>query len=262
MSSDKELRIGLQRVMRGEVCHFGFLKGVKDHPHSLTLSRKKLAGPAVQALQAESGNKIKPIIGRVRFDKEEKLVIFETRGAPGPLKLLLRDVVRLHKLPLRKFDVRRLESPGTDDEPEDLGAAGDTAPNGRGAQVVFTQARLAWDAARKHAHEQIAKLKTAIREVYSDEPNFEDVVASLGALDDVLSRLDERFIDQLDEALNATDEDGRRQRLADARVCLGEYRQFLTGDPLAQALDANPFVPLTLQQRLLETIELLDAKLP
>ncbi|MBL8800008.1 MAG: hypothetical protein JNM56_39360 [Planctomycetia bacterium] len=262
MSSDKELRIGLQRVMRGEVCHFGFLKGAKDHPHSLTLSRKKLAGPAVQALQTESGNKIKPIIGRVRFDKEEKLVIFETRGAPGPLKLLLRDVVRLHKLPLRKFDVRRLESPGTDDDGEEPTIAGEGSTNGRGAQVVFTQARLAWDAARKHAHEQIARLKTAIREVYAEEPNFENVVASLGALDDVLARLDERFIDKLDEALNEAEEEGRQQRLTEARTCLGDYRKFLTDDPLVQALDANPFVPLTLQQRLLETIELLDAKLP
>jgi hypothetical protein len=129
-----------------------------------------------------------------------------------------------------------------------------------GKQVVFTQSRLAWDAARKKAHDEIEKLKDSIRVVYRGEDDFTQVEASLAKLDEVLRRLDERLITKLDEALNAGPEE--RPRLnGEARKLVQDYKAYLTSDELVQSLDNNPFVPLTVHKTLLTTVSVLEKKL-
>lgn len=112
--------------------------------------------------------------------------------------------------------------------------------------VVFTQSRLAWDKTRKLVQAELRKLELAVLEQSRDEPDFDAIAANTQALYQVLEVLDERLIDKLDEALNATLEADRRARQDEAREIVDEYMDYIRADEFLQAIDDNDFVDVAI----------------
>jgi hypothetical protein len=387
--ADGDVKKELLTVKGGKTRHFGFLKAGKTKLHGLVITPKRIAGPVIVELQQASGNTSKPLIGTVRFDRGEGLLLFEMDASPpGWLKSALKEAATQQGASLGQYDVRRYpddqpppvvegtgpvpvaavpapptppkQPPSPQPQPKATapapppppppsppppaadGAAqalkarmGRLAPDlnqvltrktprvaevqglygnlrdavGRkdyasgltvldrleplvkaelaapppapppppqppapppatqtvapptGKKVIFTQSRLVWDAARKKAHAEIERLKEAIKKVYAQDEQYADVVAGLVNLDDVLAKLDTRLIDKLDEALNAATPEDRQARVREAQALLQQYKAYLTGNPLALALDNNPFTPLVACKNLLNAVLLLEKKL-
>ena len=112
--------------------------------------------------------------------------------------------------------------------------------------VVFTQSRLAWDKTRKLVQAELRKLELAVKDQSRDEPDYETIAANTQVIYQVLDFLDERLIDKLDEALNATLEDERRARQDEAREIIDEYLDYIRTDDMLQAIDDNGFVDVAI----------------
>jgi hypothetical protein len=357
--ADGDVKKELLTVKGGKTRHFGFLKAGKTRLHGLVITPKRIAGPVIVELQQASGNTSKPLIGTVRFDRGEGLLLFEMDASPpGWLKSALKEAATQQGASLGQYDVRQYPAgqappvvegsaavvapPATAPDPtppppppppppadgaaqilkarmarlgpdlnqvlarktprlaevqalygnlraavggkdfaaglavldqleplvrSELTAAPAAAPSAadgagdKGKNVIFTQSRLAWDAARKKAHAEIERLKGAIKAVYAAEEDYADVVANLVKLDDVLVNLDARLGDKLDEALNAADPAVRQRCNGEALALLGQYKAYLTSNPMVQVLDDNPFTPLTVHKTLLNTVLVLEKKL-
>ncbi|MBL8799915.1 MAG: hypothetical protein JNM56_38895 [Planctomycetia bacterium] len=144
MSTPQELRQEVKFVKGGRVRYFGFLKGLNGKPHGLTISRKKIAGPLLQALQQETGNKARPVVGVVRYVQDEGQFVFEVQVSPSPIKSLLKVVVRNLKLPITRFDVRKVEELASEELIEhDASGDGTTGePAGTGTESMPTKEAL------------------------------------------------------------------------------------------------------------------------
>ena len=70
----------------------------------------------------------------------------------------------------------------------------------------------------------------------------------------MLESLDESLADKLDEATNTEDPEQRSRRVGEAREIIERYGAFLANDPIIADLDANPFVPLAIQQTVATTL--------
>ena len=112
--------------------------------------------------------------------------------------------------------------------------------------MVFTQSRLAWDKTRKLVQAELRKLELAVKDQSRDEPDYETIAANTQVIYQVLDFLDERLIDKLDEALNATLEDERRARQDEAREIIDEYLDYIRTDDMLQAIDDNGFVDVAI----------------
>lgn len=127
-----------------------------------------------------------------------------------------------------------------------------------GGAVTYAKSRLAWLAARKKVESEIEKLRSAILTTYQDdgiapdlERAYQDRVAP------ILAGLDERLADKLDEATNATDPAQRAKLVAEAQAIMKDYETFLASESIIADLDANPFVPLSIQQTITATLSTL-----
>jgi hypothetical protein len=124
-----------------------------------------------------------------------------------------------------------------------------------GNAVTYAKSRLAWLAARKKVESEIEKLRGAIVAAYQDDgiaPDLEKAYQLRVA--PVLAGLDERLADKLDEATNATDPAVRTELIAQAKQIMAEYQAFLASEKIIADLDANPFVPLSIQQTITATL--------
>lgn len=132
-----------------------------------------------------------------------------------------------------------------------------TVPVGTG--VAFQKMRLLWDGTRKNLMDQLKKLEATIVEMSAEEEDAEEIRANVTRVEDSLATLDERLSDALDDLYNAGGADaGLKQAARD--IALG-YQSFVTGDPLMQELDKNPFVPLDARARLDATLTSMISRL-
>lgn len=127
-----------------------------------------------------------------------------------------------------------------------LGPAAPPPKAASAPSVVFTQSRLAWDKTRKLVQAELRKLELAVQDQSRDEPDYETIAANTRVIYQVLDFLDERLIDKLDEALNATLEDERRARQDEAREIIDEYLDYIRTDELLQAVDDNGFIDVAI----------------
>jgi hypothetical protein len=116
------------------------------------------------------------------------------------------------------------------------------------SNVVFTQTRLVWDAARKRIQAELNALVKSIHDTVKklnenadaeEEVDPAELQKGIGKLQMILEKLDERLIDRLDEALNAADPKIRQAKHQEAKGIVSEYLAYVSSDPLMAIIDDN-----------------------
>ena len=130
-----------------------------------------------------------------------------------------------------------------------------------GAKVVFQQTRLSWDTTRKQVQAELKKLEDSVLAETKGEPDSEQIAQNSKVLYSVLDRLDERLIDKLDDALNASTPEARAGFNQDARKIVGEYIAYVKSDELLRDIDDNGFVDIKLSSMLTERLNAMAAQL-
>ena len=95
----------------------------------------------------------------------------------------------------------RPDVPASEPEP---GGSASSVQEKKGEKVLFAQARLKWEVTRKQARAEVEKFAAALRAEFQREPDFTAIEASIQKFAGLLEGLDERLLDKLDEAYNAT----------------------------------------------------------
>ena len=123
-----------------------------------------------------------------------------------------------------------------------------TATKGPDPKVAFAQARLRYEAGRKHVRAEVEKLAGAMREFFAREPDFTAISNAIEAFDGIRDLLDERLIDELDAGYSAGSEFAVTEARAKAQAVIAEYQEFLSANArLLNGMDSNPFVPVSVE---------------
>lgn len=161
--------------------------------------------------------------------------------------------------------IERLLTSGGEHKANPAGApAGDTngseAPKGErvSPQVAFTQTRLAWDRTRKFVQEELRRLERAIIDAFEDDAVGPAIAAGTRKLYRILDTLDERLIDKLDDALNASDLEQRASLHRDARAVVSQYLEFLEKDALMADIDDNGFIETSIRSTVEQRLRAID----
>lgn len=125
-----------------------------------------------------------------------------------------------------------------------------TVPN-----IAFTKARLAWDQTRKKIQGELKSLEKAILDVCKEEPDFQQIADGTKRLHEIMETLDESLLDQLDEALNASEDKERQEHYRAAREIIDDYVDFVEEDDLLQDIDDNGFVSTKIRSELLKRLK-------
>ncbi|MBL8797297.1 MAG: hypothetical protein JNM56_25570 [Planctomycetia bacterium] len=257
------------------------LKGGSDG--ALLLSRKKGTANDIKVLKEKCHG---TAVVRGRCYSEEGKLVFETAKPPASATKVLKLILHRETGLTLPIETRMAKGPD-DDEPEvtdgepQEGApeTGDEvvpeekkqpAPIKKGTNIIFTQARLVWDATRKSVQSQLQGLEKQIITVckqINDDPNapqeidLDALTSQVKTIYTILDRLDQRLIDKLDDALNASDPAQREELHREAKGILDEYEKYVTDDPLFNAIDNNGFMPTTLRKSVLAAVQGLASKL-
>jgi len=148
-----------------------------------------------------------------------------------------------------------LAADAADPEGEPAGAGGPTT------FVGYAKARLAWLDTRKQVAAELQRLEKAILQAYAGTSSLGAVQTATRSLDEVLTILDERLADKLDEGLNAADPAARQAIHRQAAEIIGRYQRFIRTSPLMRQVDDNPFVAVNVQERLSTTLDDLERQL-
>jgi len=132
---------------------------------------------------------------------------------------------------------------------------------GKGKNVLYTQARLAWDNARKRVRQELEQVEAAIVARYQGEPTQGEAKSKAAKLFGILDSLDERLLGKLDEAYNADTDEKVAGFRKEAAAITAEYLAFANSDPLVNALDKNAFAPVPVKAGLVETLNQLSSQL-
>lgn len=127
--------------------------------------------------------------------------------------------------------------------------------------VGYAKARLAWLDTRKQVAAELQRLERAILQAYAGSSSLGAVQTATRSLDEVLTILDERLADKLDEGLNAADPAARQAIHRQAAEIIGRYQRFIRTSPLMRQVDDNPFVAVNVQERLSTTLDDLERQL-
>ena len=101
-------------------------------------------------------------------------------------------------------------------------------------------ARLQWGTVLRTSRARIEALKPLVREVYAHRPEVsQQVEKSLKKLDGVISLLEGRLYDELDDVVNAETERERSRCITEARQTALDFLDFAAKDPVAAAIDNN-----------------------
>jgi hypothetical protein len=126
-------------------------------------------------------------------------------------------------------------------------AAATARPNG--AAVRLTKGLLLWNNTRGYVSRQIKTLQQAILADMQDEPDFDDIKANLGNLEEMLEVLDDSLADKLGE-LHATADPARKAVLSgEARAIVTRFQQYVANDGLVNEIDDNGFVSLDIKPK-------------
>jgi hypothetical protein len=120
---------------------------------------------------------------------------------------------------------------------------------------TFTKARSIWVATRQKVQQELDKLGAELGKTYAEEPVAGQVKTAYQAKrDDLLRRVDGDLLPAI-EALVANADPTRRDALVEqARTVAKELQTMVDADPLVDALDDNPFVPLSLHKTLMTSL--------
>lgn len=122
-----------------------------------------------------------------------------------------------------------------------------------GPGIDYKISLLNWEKAQNQVRSELQKLAEAILRDFAEEPKLPEIKASLKKLDQVLSGFDERLRDKLDEALNAPL--AKRPQLHEqALEILDEYLDYVDSDVFIEAIDSNPFTPVSVRAPLDKTL--------
>jgi hypothetical protein len=134
-------------------------------------------------------------------------------------------------------------------------AAADTAAR----NAVNAKARLAWVATRQKVDGGLGKLHDAFTNAFKGHPAEGDVTKAFRTrVDTVLDTLDEGLAHRLDAVNSATDPGLRGKLVQEAHALIGQYSKHIASDPTIAALDKNPFVSLSIQKTMTDTLSALS----
>lgn len=108
-----------------------------------------------------------------------------------------------------------------------------------GGTLAYRKALLAFAQAKTRVASQLSDLNDAIVQTLPAEADLADQVSA------DLTALNEEIADAVDAAMNATGGGDAR-----TRALMEAYVERLESDPLIDHVDANPFVPVTIQATL------------
>ena len=129
------------------------------------------------------------------------------------------------------------------------------------AAGTYDKSGQAWMAARKSVEDGLGRLRSSILTAYKGEPFAGEIEAKFDErTKPVLASFDLRLADTLGEVAKATDQAKRAQLIGQAHDLIDGYRAF-AADPLIGDLDANPFVPLTMQATVGKVLDVVDREL-
>src|SRR5262249_29287219 len=131
--NDTVLKAEIDRVKKGAVRNFGFVKAKQGKKHGLAVAPKPISGPLLLELADETGNNTKPIFGHLRYDPTEKKFILETKATPSSLLSPLKEMVQARHLPMPEIDVRhneKLDEKRDFSPPKDGTGDGSAPPDG------------------------------------------------------------------------------------------------------------------------------------
>ncbi len=110
--------------------------------------------------------------------------------------------------------------------------------------VKLGVARAEWPKVHGAAHTALDTLKSKMRKLYAPYPKeAAQLDLAVAQIDRVLSTLDDRLKEQLDDVYNAQNEDAREITIDRVRGTVVEFRNFVETDPVAVAIDGNSFTP-------------------
>jgi hypothetical protein len=141
------------------------------------------------------------------------------------------------------------------------GSASPTEAAGGPGMVAFTRTRLAWDGTRKKVQEELRKLEREILARCQAFPDAVSIAEGAKTLYNILDYLDERLIDKLDEALNATTPQERIRLHDEARNIVQEYRDYVNSEALFEDIDDNGFVPVAITSTLNASLGAIEKQL-
>jgi hypothetical protein len=143
--------------------------------------------------------------------------------------------------------------------PPDSAAPAPPGTPGPAAKVAYAKARLAWLAARKKVEGDVGKLHDGLATAFKGHGKLPDLQSGFQArVEKVLNQLDEQLADKLDAVTKATDGAQHAKLVGEAKQVLQRYEAFIASDPTLKEIDANPFVPLSIQQTLTTTLSVLS----
>jgi len=143
---------------------------------------------------------------------------------------------------------RLLENASVSDLASGRAGTGKPAPG-----IDYRISLLNWENAQKQVRIELKKLESAILNDFANEPKFPVIKDSLKKLDEVLGGFDDRLRDKLDEAMSAPPEE-RPNLHKEALEILDEYLDYVETDGFIDAVDSNPFVPVSVRAPLDKTL--------
>ena len=128
--------------------------------------------------------------------------------------------------------------------------------------VVFAKSRLAWVGTREKVTADIGKLGAELAKSYAGTPVAAEITQAFDSKTQQLMALfDSRLVNAID-AVMANDADDKRDALVTvARDTAKDFLATVNAEPLIDALDDNPFVPLTVRATLTATLSSLSKAL-
>ena len=194
-------------------------------------------------------------------------------GATPDLGALLKPLATQAQASLKAGDLPSAAG-GIEELRRELDRAGPPAPQAAAPQAAAPQAaapapagapaksRLVWLATRQKVESDLARLKAGIMAAC----NGQDIEAALedsfrSKVEPLLDSLDDSLAHKLDAVNKATDPAQRAQLLAEAKQIVQRYQSVVAQQPIIAQLDANPFVPLSIQKTLTATLSALSASL-
>jgi hypothetical protein len=131
--------------------------------------------------------------------------------------------------------------------------------NAATAAPAIAKARSAWLAARQGVERDLGKLHAAIMADYKDHAGIADIDKSVRAkVEPVLDTLDESLAEKLNDIGTNSDPARQADLVEDARKIIDRYKSYIANEPFVAAIDANPFVPLSIISTLTATLSALE----